>query len=69
MFESMIVVVFQNVLHLKMYQNDVFFLIFKKLFLTPANQNDQKIYKKLILNKKIQIFMKRDFNHIPKHYV
>jgi hypothetical protein len=39
----MIVVVFQNVLHLKMYQNDVFFLIFKKLFLTPANQNDQKI--------------------------
>ena len=69
MFESMIVVVFQNILHLEMYQNDVFFLIFKKLFLTPANQNDQKNIKKLILSKKIQIFMKRDFNHISKPYV
>jgi len=65
----MIVVVFQNILHLEMYQNDVFFLIFKKLFLTPANQNDQKNIKKLILSKKIQIFMKRDFNHISKPYV
>ena len=69
MFESIIVVVFQNILHLEMYQNNVFFLIFKNLFLTPANQNDKKIYKKLILSKKIQISMKRGFNHIPKHYV
>jgi len=39
----MIVVVLQNILHLEMYQNDVFFLIFKNLFLTLANQNNKKI--------------------------
>jgi hypothetical protein len=32
-FESLVAVIFQNACHLKIYQNNIFF-IFKKLFLT-----------------------------------
>jgi hypothetical protein len=35
MFESVVVVVFQNIFHSEMYQNNVF--IFKKLFLTSTH--------------------------------
>jgi hypothetical protein len=43
-----IVVVFQSVFHLKMYQNNIFF-IFKKLFLKSALQNDLKTLKNINL--------------------
>jgi len=42
MFESVVVVVFQSVLHSEMYQNNIYFLFFKKLFLILAHQNDLK---------------------------
>jgi hypothetical protein len=44
LFGSVVVVVFQNVFHLKMYQNNFYF--FKKIFLISAHQNNKKyIYK------------------------
>jgi len=45
--ESVVAVVFQSVFHLKMYQNNIFF-IFKNLFLRSAHQNDLKTPKILI---------------------
>jgi len=50
----MVEVTFQIIFRLEMYQNNIFF-IFKKLFLTKSNQNDLKIYIKIIL-KNIYIF-------------
>jgi hypothetical protein len=41
----MVVVIFQSAFHSKMYQNNIFFFIFKKLFLTSAHQNDLKTPK------------------------
>jgi hypothetical protein len=52
MFENMIAVTFQNVFHLKMHQNDVFFFIFKKLFLISAHQNNLKTLKSINLKQK-----------------
>jgi hypothetical protein len=42
---SVVAIAFQIVFHLKMYQNNIFF-IFLKLFLTSAHQNDLKTLKK-----------------------
>jgi hypothetical protein len=44
MFESMIVVVVQNIFYLKIHQNN--FFIFKKIFLISAHQNDINTTKK-----------------------
>jgi len=46
--ESVVAVVFQSVFHLKMYQNNIFF-IFKNLFLRSAHQNDLKTPKNINL--------------------
>jgi hypothetical protein len=51
-FGSVVAVVFQNIFHSKMYQNNIFF-IFKKLFLTSAHQNDLKISKKKFKKKNL----------------
>jgi len=56
-FGSVVAVVFQNIFHSKMYQNNIFF-IFKKLFLISAHQNDLKISKKNINLKKNIYFLK-----------
>ena len=45
MIESVVAVVFQNVFHLEMNQNNVF-LFKKKQVLTSAHQNDLKTPKK-----------------------
>jgi hypothetical protein len=55
-FGSVVAVVFQNIFHSKIYQNNIFF-IFKKLFLTSAHQNNLKISKKNINLKKKKIFI------------
>jgi hypothetical protein len=53
MFESVVVVAFQNIFYFKMHQNDIFFY-FLKSFLrsTHQNQNNSKHKKKLFFNKK-----------------
>jgi hypothetical protein len=51
LFGSVVAVVFQNVFHAEMHQNNIFFYFFK-LFLRLAYQNDPKYIKKLIFNKK-----------------
>jgi hypothetical protein len=43
-FGSVVAVVFQNIFHSKMYQNNIFFL--KKSFLTSAHQMNIKIPEK-----------------------
>jgi hypothetical protein len=51
-------VVFLSGFHLKMHQNNGFFLIFLKLFLISAYKTNPKIFfKKLILRKKISYFV------------
>jgi len=49
LFESVVAVAFQNTFHVKIHQNNIFF-IFKKLFLRLVYQNDSKYIKKLIFN-------------------
>jgi hypothetical protein len=44
MLGSIITIVFQNVFHSEIYQNNIF-NIFKKLFLILAHQNDLKTLK------------------------
>jgi hypothetical protein len=44
---SVIAVAFQSVFYLEMHQN-IYFLIFKKVFLISAHQNDMKTQKILI---------------------
>jgi hypothetical protein len=46
LFESVVAIVFQNVFHTEMHQNN-FYFIFKKLFLKSVYQNDPKHIKKL----------------------
>jgi hypothetical protein len=41
----MVAVAFKSDFHLKMHQNDIFF-IFKKLFLISAHQNNLKVQNK-----------------------
>jgi hypothetical protein len=41
---NVVAVAFQNILYLKMHQNNIFF-IFKKLFLISVHQNDLKTPK------------------------
>ena len=60
MFESLVVVAFQNAFYLEMHQNNIFF-IFKKLFLTSAHQNYLKTLKNIDL-----IFLKKKFKNIFK---
>ena len=43
-FKSVVMIVFQSVLFLKIYQNNIFF-IFKKLFLISPHQNNLKLPK------------------------
>jgi hypothetical protein len=62
MFESVVVVVFQNTFYFKMHQNDISFY-FLKLFLrsTHQNQNDSKHKKNYFLIKnKINFFKNTD---------
>jgi len=59
-FESLVVVAFQNAFYLEMHQNNIFF-IFKKLFLTSAHQNYLKTLKNIDL-----IFLKKNFKNIFK---
>jgi hypothetical protein len=59
-FESLVVVAFQNAFYLEMHQNNIFF-IFKKLFLTSAHQNYLKTLKNIDL-----IFFKKNFKNIFK---
>jgi hypothetical protein len=59
-FGSVVAVVFQNIFHSKIYQNNIFF-IFKKLFLTSAHQNNLKISKKNINLKKKNIYFFKCF--------
>ena len=47
----MVVITFQNVFRTKMHQNDIF-IIFKKLFLRSAYQNNSRHTKKINFNKK-----------------
>jgi len=47
LFGSLVVVAFQSVFRAEMHQNDVFFFIFKKLFLRSVHQNDSKHTKNL----------------------
>jgi hypothetical protein len=53
MFGSVVAVAFQNVFHTEIYQNNIFYYYFLKLFLKLAYQNDSKHIKKLFFNKKI----------------
>jgi hypothetical protein len=48
MFGSVVAVAFQSVFHLKMNQNNIFFIL-KKLFLTSAHQNNLKTTKKILI--------------------
>jgi len=67
-FGSVVAVVFQNIFHSKIYQNNIFF-IFKKLFLTSAHQNNQKISKKNInLKKKKYLFFKMLLKLSPAYF-
>ena len=45
LFRSMVVITFQSVFYLEIYQDNIFF-IFKKLFLISTHQNDLKTLKK-----------------------
>jgi len=63
MFESVVVVAFQNTFYFKMHQNDIFFY-FLKSFLrsTHQNQNDSKHKKNYFLTKnKINFFKNTDW--------
>jgi hypothetical protein len=62
----MVAVVFLNVFRAKIYQNNVF-LVFKKLFLKSAHQNDSKHTKKLIFNK--FFFLEYSLHRVPKRYL
>jgi hypothetical protein len=48
MFGSVVAVAFQSVFHLKMNQNNIFFIL-QKLFLTSAHQNNLKTTKKILI--------------------
>jgi len=63
LFESVVVVAFQNTFHVKIHQNNIFF-IFKKLFLRLVYQNDSKYIKKLIFNNFFKIIIKHGANNI-----
>jgi hypothetical protein len=54
-FWSVVMVDFQSVFYLKMYQNNIFF-IFLKSCLISTHQNDLKISKKILILKKNLIF-------------
>ena len=55
LFGSLVAVAFQNVFHVEMYQNNIYFLFFKFIF--KINTSKQfKIYKKLNFNKKNNFF-------------
>jgi hypothetical protein len=49
MFATIIAIVFQSVFHLEKHQNNIFFFIFKKLFLILVHQNDRKTQKNINL--------------------
>jgi hypothetical protein len=51
LFESVVVIDFQNIFLTEMHQNDIF-IIFKKLFLRSAYQNNSRHTKKINFNKK-----------------
>ena len=42
---GVVAVAFESVFHLEMYQNNIYFFIFLKLFLISAYQNDLKTLK------------------------
>jgi hypothetical protein len=43
-FRNIVAVAFQNTFHLKIHQNNIFFIL-KKLFLISTHQNDPKTRK------------------------
>jgi len=51
MFGSVVVIDFQNIFRTEMHQNNIF-IIFKKLFLRFAYQNNSRHTKKINFNKK-----------------
>jgi hypothetical protein len=57
LFGSVVAVIFQSAFHLKMHQNNIFYFIFKKLFLISVHQNDLKTLKNINLKKNL-IFLK-----------
>jgi len=63
-FDIVVLVIFKNIFHSK-YIKIIFFL--KKLFLTPAHQNDLKIYKKNL--QKNYFFTKQCLGRLTKHYL
>jgi hypothetical protein len=56
LFGSVVAVIFQSAFHLKMHQNNIFYFIFKKLFLISVHQNDLKKLKNINFKKKFNFF-------------
>ena len=54
MFGSGVEITFQNVFHLEMHYNNIYF---KKLFLTLIHQNNPKVQKKMNLKKNLKIMI------------